>query len=115
MPIIGTALGNDVHNSADCPACFNAVSIVDYAKFTYGISGGRCFLHTGGRRDIVSPIDRNKVVVNVLAGEGELGYRLNDHVGAAGCGVADRNARREESEINELPAVHRQILKLRLL
>ncbi len=52
--------------------------------------------------------------MNVLAGKGKLSNRFNDHVCAAGRGIANGDTRRQQCEIDELAAIHRKILYLRL-
>src|SRR6476661_924401 len=113
MKVIGPACGNDVDDPADGASGFNAIGVVDYAKLAHRVSGGRGLLHARGCGHIVRAVNGDKVVVNVLPGKGELGHRFNDHIGAAGSGIADCNARREQREINELTAIHRQIIDLR--
>ena len=50
--------------------------------------------------------------MNVLACKRQLRHRFNDHVGTAGGGVANRHARRQQGEINELASVDWEILNL---
>ncbi len=52
--------------------------------------------------------------MDVLAGERQLGDRLDDHVGAARGGIADDHPRREQGEVDELASVDGKVLDLLL-
>ncbi len=53
--------------------------------------------------------------MNILAREGKLGDRLDDHICAAGSGVTDSDARREQREIDELASIYREIFDFLLI
>ena len=53
--------------------------------------------------------------MNVLAGKGELGDRFDDDVRAAGGRVSDRDAGREQGEIDEFPSIDGKVLDFLLI
>src|SRR5262245_10917557 len=97
--VIGAALGDDIHNAADGAPGLHAVGVVDHSEFAYRFFRGRSLLHPRSGRDVVCPVNRNEVVVDVLAGKGKLGHRFNDYVGAAGGGIAHDHSRSQQGEI----------------
>ena len=73
-----------------------------------------------GGGDVIRAIDRDKVEMDVLAGKGELGDRLNDDVRAARGGISDRDSGGEQREIDErridnLPVNGREFIDFALL
>src|SRR5205807_6230010 len=59
-------------------------------------------------------VDGDEVVMDVLAGERQLGNRFDDNVGAARGGVADNHAGGKQGEVDELASVDREVLDLLL-
>src|SRR6266700_7217290 len=114
MQVVASALGNNIYNAANGASCLHAVGVVDDTKLADGFLRWSCLLDTGGSGDIVSPIHGDEVVMNVLSGKGKLGHRFNDYVCAPGCGVPHNHARSQQSEVDELTPIHRQILNLML-
>ena len=53
--------------------------------------------------------------MDILAGEGQLGYRFDDYVRAARRRVADLHPWGQQGEINELPPIYGEILNLLLI
>src|ERR1700730_3560753 len=84
MPVVRTALGDDVHNAGGSAAKFRGVVRIDDAKFLNRLLGRCPPLDPRGRRNVVGAIYRNEVVVDVLSSEGKLGYRFNDHIRVTG-------------------------------
>src|SRR6185437_13444021 len=66
------------------------------------------------RGSIVCAIYGNEVVMNILACEGKLGYRLDDHICAAGGCIAHSYTWGQQREIDELPPVHGKVLNFLL-
>ena len=83
MQSVAAALGDDVHEAADSPAELGAVAAVDDAELLHCVLRRCSFLDARGRRHVVGAIDSDEIVVNILTGEGKLGDRLDDHIGAA--------------------------------
>ncbi len=114
VPFIGAAARDDVDDARSSAAEFRRIVGIDDAKFLNRLLRWRPALDAGRGRDIVGAVYGDEVIVNVLACEGELGHRLDDHIGTAGCGVSDGHGRGEQSEVNKLAAVHRKIDDLAL-
>src|SRR6266851_3093938 len=112
MQAVGAAFRDDVDDAAYRPPELCAVAAVDDPELFHRVLRWRRFLDARGGGHVVRAVDGHKVVVNVLAGERQLGYRLDNHVGAAGGGVADGYPRCQQCEVNELPPVHREVLDL---
>ena len=70
MEAVGAAFRNDVYDAADCSPKLRAVAAVDDPKFFYRVLGGRRFLNARGSRHVIRPIDRHKVVMNILSRKG---------------------------------------------
>src|SRR6266481_5934157 len=112
---VGAALGDDVNDASYRPPELRAVTAVDDAEFFHRILRRRRFLNTGGGRHVVRAVDRHKIVMNVLSRERELGHGLDNHIGAAGGGVANGHAGRQQCEVNELATVHREAVDFLLV
>ena len=91
--VVGAALRDDVHDASSGAAEFRRVVGVDDAKLLHRLLRRRAALDARGGRNIVGAVDGDEIEVNVLAGEGKLGDRLDDDVGAARGRVADGDAR----------------------
>src|SRR5205807_4971402 len=105
MQGVAAAFGDDVHDPADSPSELRAVTAVDDAKLLHCLLGRSGFLDARGGGHVVGAIDRNEVVMNVLARKGKLGDGFDNHIGAAGSGVADCDPWGQEREVDELAAV----------
>ena len=114
MPVVRSALGDDVYDAADCPAHFRAVIRINDAELQHRILRRSSSLNARSRRHVVCPIHGNEIEMNILAGERQFCDRLDDHIGAARRSVADLNRWRKQREVNEFPAVDRQIDNLPL-
>src|SRR5258708_22671302 len=115
VPVVRAAFGDDVYNAAHGAAKIRRVVRVNDAEFLHGILGRSAPLNARDRGDVVGTAHGDEIEVDVLTGEGKLGHRLDDDVGAARSGVADLHGRREQSKINELAPVDGEALDLTLL
>jgi hypothetical protein len=94
MEGVGPAFGDDVDDAGGGSAKFRGVVGVDDAKLLHRFLRRRATLDAGGGGDVVSAIHSDEIVVNILAGKGKLGDRLDDDVRAARGRIADGDARR---------------------
>src|SRR5258708_36133826 len=104
MQVVRAALSNDVDDASDGASSFNAVGVVDHAKLAHCVRGRCGLLYARSRGNVICAVNGNKVVMNILAGERELGNRFNDHVRAAGGGIANSDAGGQQCEVDELAA-----------
>jgi len=88
VPLIGAAARDDIHNARARAAKLHGVVGVDDAEFLHRFLRRRAALDTRGRRNVVGAVNGDEIIMNVLAGEGELGYRLDDHVSVSRGGIA---------------------------
>src|SRR5258708_34346966 len=86
VKVIGSALRDDVDDTANRSSGLNAVGVVDDAKLAYRVSRRRGLLHTRCRGDVVRAVDGNELVVNVLSGKEKLGHWLTGSLQSA-CNV----------------------------
>src|SRR5207247_8651534 len=103
---VGATLGDHVDDAAYRSPELRAVAAVDDPEFFHRILRRRRFLNAGGSGHVVRAVDRDTVVVDVLSRERQLGHGLDNHIRAAGRGVADSHAGRQQGEVNELPAIY---------
>ena len=79
--LVSAALRDDIHDAAHGATEHCAVLRIDDAEFLHCLLGRSRLLNSGCGRDVIRAIDSHEVVVNILAGKGDLRYRLDDHVG----------------------------------
>ncbi len=115
VPVVRAAFGDDVYDAAHGAAKIRRVVRVDDAEFLHGILRRCSTLDPRDRGDVVGTVHGDEIEVDVLTGEGKLGNRLDDDVGAARSGVANLHGGREQSKINELAPVDGQVFNLPLL
>src|ERR1019366_5396925 len=113
--VVGATFSDDVHNTGSGSSKFRSVVAVDDPKFLHRLLGRRATLDARGSGDVIGAVDGNEIVVNVLAGEGKLGERFDDHVVASRGRVSDGDAGRKQSEIDELPSVDGKALDFLLI
>src|SRR5207244_13617858 len=101
VQVVGSALGDDVHDAARGSSELGAVAAVDAPELLHRLLRRRSFLNAGSRRHVISSVDGDEVVVDILPGKGELGNRFDDDICTPRGRIADGDSGREQGKVNE--------------